>query len=44
MDLGLITGAAVAATAGLLALATLPSRPSNRPSIEAERPGIDARA
>jgi hypothetical protein len=32
MDLGLITGAAVAAAAGLLALAALPSRLSRPPA------------
>jgi hypothetical protein len=37
MDLGLITGAAVAAAAALLALAALPPRPP-RPPAEAEPP------
>jgi hypothetical protein len=32
MDLGMITGSAVAAAAGLLALAALPSRPPRPPA------------
>ena len=41
MDLGLLTGAAVAAAAGLLALAALPSRLTRQPADPDQTPEAD---